>query len=333
MAVAQPTRQVSTVAEVRPAPLAGRTELGRISIADTVVTKIAARAAAENPDAGAAVARVLGRTVPGAGHLGVRGTDLSALPKTSVEVDGAKAFVTLEIAVRWPASVPEVTGQVRRHVRDRVRELAGLDVDEVHIVVADLATDVIPPPRVRLRKEPHMRLLNRPLAFILAAALIAGSVLVIAEVIGFAVHHSPLLVHWSTWYHWARKTRWDATVIRVWSAILIVIGVLLLALELRPRRATRLPLRSADDATDAAVTRRGLAGMLRAAATGVDGISSATVKVSGHHASITAAAAARGRPAASALTEPVTQALRDHLGRLDLHHPPRLKVKVVPRSR
>ena len=79
----------------------------------------------------------------------VRGTDLEALPKTSVEVDGSKAFVTLEISVRWPASVPEITGQVRRHVRDRVRELTGLDVDEVHITVADLATDITPPPRVR----------------------------------------------------------------------------------------------------------------------------------------------------------------------------------------
>ena len=95
------------------------------------------------------MARVFGRAVPGAGNLGVRGTDLSALPKTSVKVDGSKAYVTLEIAVRWPASVAEVTGLVRRHVRDRVRELAGLEVAEVHIVVADLATDITPPPRVR----------------------------------------------------------------------------------------------------------------------------------------------------------------------------------------
>ena len=128
---------------------AGRNELGTISIADGVVSKIAARAAVENPDAGAAVARMLGRAVPGAGYMGVRGTDLEALPKTSVEVDGSKAFVNLEISVRWPASVPEITGQVRRHVRDRVRELTGLAVDEVHIVVADLATDIAPPPRVR----------------------------------------------------------------------------------------------------------------------------------------------------------------------------------------
>lgn len=128
---------------------AGRGDLGTISIADGVVAKIAARAAAENPDAGAAAARMLGRAVPGAGHLGVRGTDLDALPKTSVEVDGSKAFVNLEISVRWPASVPEVTKRVRAHVRARVGELTGLDVDEVHIVVADLATSITPPPRVR----------------------------------------------------------------------------------------------------------------------------------------------------------------------------------------
>jgi uncharacterized alkaline shock family protein YloU len=128
---------------------AGRNDLGMIAIADQVVTKIAACAAAEHPDAGAAAIRMLGRAVPGAGRLGVRGTDLDALPKTTVEVDGSKAFISLEICVRWPASVREVTGQVRRHVRDRVAELTGLQVDEVHIVVADLATEITPPPRVR----------------------------------------------------------------------------------------------------------------------------------------------------------------------------------------
>jgi len=178
-----------------------------------------------------------------------------------------------------------------------------------------------------------MRLVNRPLAFILAAAVIAASVVVIAEVIGLAAHRSPLLVHWTTWYHWARKTRWDTLVVRVWSAILIAVGALVLVLELKPRRVTRLPLQSGDDATDAAVTRRGLAGILRAAATSVDGISKATVKVRRRRARVTAASAARGRPAATALTEPVTQALHSQLDSLDLRHPPRLKVRVVPGGR
>ena len=136
-------------AEAQTVAKVGRTELGTISIADGVVSKIAARAAAENRDAGAAAVRMLGRAVPGAGRLGLRGTDLAGLPKTSVDVDGSKAFLTLEISVRWPASVPVVTEQVRSHLRRRVNDLTGLSVEEVHIVVADLVTDIARPPRVR----------------------------------------------------------------------------------------------------------------------------------------------------------------------------------------
>jgi uncharacterized protein DUF6286 len=178
-----------------------------------------------------------------------------------------------------------------------------------------------------------MRLLNRPLALIVAVALAGASIILIAEVIALAVHASPVVVHWATWYHWAGKTRWNAQVIRVWSAILIVVGALILAIELKPRRVTRLRLRAADDATDAALTRSGLAGTLRAAATGIDGITSAAVTVRRRRARVAAKSAARGRAAADALRQPVTQALRSRLDDLDLYRPPRLKVRVTSRSR
>ena len=178
-----------------------------------------------------------------------------------------------------------------------------------------------------------MRVANRPLAFILAAALLACSVVIIAEVIGFAVHHSPLLVHWTTWSSWAGRTRWDAFVIRVWAVVLMVIGLVLLAFEFKPRRVTRLRLREAGPATDSAVTRRGLARMLRAEAAGVDGINRATVRVSRHRARVTAASGARGRVAASAMAEPVAQALGARLENLDMQHAPRLSVRVIPRGR
>ena len=178
-----------------------------------------------------------------------------------------------------------------------------------------------------------MRLVNRPLAFILAAALAVAAIIVIIEVVAFAVHHGPLLLHWTTWYRWADRTRWNQLVIQVWSAILIVIGAVILALELKPRRATRLPLRSRHEATDAAVTRGGLANALRAAATGVDGVSAATATVRRRRARVSATAAARGRTASEALRQPVTQALQDRLDGLDLRHPPRLQVRVNSRSR
>lgn len=178
-----------------------------------------------------------------------------------------------------------------------------------------------------------MRLLNRPLAFVLAAALAVASIAVIVEVVAFHVNAGPLVLHWTTWDRWAQRTRWDALVVQVWSAVLIVAGGLILALELKPRRVTRLPLRSAHDATDAAVTRGGLAGTLRAAATGVDGIASAAVVVRRRRARVTAVSAARGRPAAAALRQPVTEALDGRLDHLDLRHRPRLTVRVNSRSR
>jgi uncharacterized alkaline shock family protein YloU len=132
-----------------PGSRAGRTELGMISINDQVVEKMAARAAAEIPDAGSAAPRVLGRSMTGAVALGARTTSLTAPPKASADVDGSVVSLDLSISVRWPASVPEVTRAVREHVRSRVNELAGLTVAEVSIAVTDLATGLPGPARVQ----------------------------------------------------------------------------------------------------------------------------------------------------------------------------------------
>jgi uncharacterized alkaline shock family protein YloU len=127
-------------------PAAGRGELGTISISEAVVATLAAPAAVEIPDAGAAAPRLLGRSLSGGG-LGVRPTSLSALPKASAHVDGSIALVRLEISVRWPASVPAVTAAVREHVRTRLAELTGLRVPEVTIRVTGLVTDLAQPAR------------------------------------------------------------------------------------------------------------------------------------------------------------------------------------------
>jgi uncharacterized alkaline shock family protein YloU len=131
-----------------PAPV-GATDLGRISISDTVVRKIAAKAASENPDVGAPATRLMGVPLPGVAGVGGHDSDLDGLPKTSVEVDGTLAFIEMEISVRWPKSVAAVTDSIRSHVHDRVRELTGLEAMEVRLTVADLVTDIPTPPRVR----------------------------------------------------------------------------------------------------------------------------------------------------------------------------------------
>jgi uncharacterized alkaline shock family protein YloU len=127
----------------------GQTELGTISINDRVVEKMAARAAVEIPDAGAAASRFLGRSMAGASALGARQTNLTDLPKTSADVDGSRVILDLSISVRWPASVPEVSDAVREHIRSRVGELTGLIVTEVSISVTALVTQLPAPPRVQ----------------------------------------------------------------------------------------------------------------------------------------------------------------------------------------
>jgi hypothetical protein len=178
-----------------------------------------------------------------------------------------------------------------------------------------------------------MRVINRPLALVLAAALVAASVIVIIEVIAFVAHAGPFVVHWPAWYFWAARTHWNALVIKVWSVILIIAGAIVLAFELKPRRVTRLKLRSDEKTTDAAITRQGLAGTLRAAALEIDGISKAAVTVRRRRARVAATAAARDRAAADTLKEPVAEAARQRLENLQMRHPPHLRVRVLPRSR
>lgn len=116
----------------------GRHELGTSAIASRAVAKIAALAAVEIPDAGGSGPRLLGRSLPGAGHLGIRGAGLDSLPKVNADVDGSLGFLDVELAVLWPAPVAHVADAVRQHLHDRVGELVGLEIREVNIEIVEL---------------------------------------------------------------------------------------------------------------------------------------------------------------------------------------------------
>jgi uncharacterized alkaline shock family protein YloU len=88
------------------------TERGRTVFSDRAVTRIAARAVGETTDTGCAL--------------------------TSATVDGGLVTAQVDLAVRYPSPVREVTRRVRRHVRHRVEELTGLTVHQVDIEVTSL---------------------------------------------------------------------------------------------------------------------------------------------------------------------------------------------------
>jgi Family of unknown function (DUF6286) len=177
-----------------------------------------------------------------------------------------------------------------------------------------------------------VRLINRPLAFLLAAFLLVASVLLVVEVIGYAITTKPVLVHWTTWYTWAGQTSWKAGVIRFWAVVLVVVGLVLLYIELKPARVSRVTINSDDENVDAAITRRGLVALATRAATGVDGVRRASVTTTARKIKVLTNAAARDQATATSLQEPVTEAVRNAVASLGLATSPKVSVRVTPRS-
>jgi hypothetical protein len=181
-----------------------------------------------------------------------------------------------------------------------------------------------------------VRLANRVLGALLSLALACLGALLIIEVAADRLGDRPVLVNWHPAYRWATHTTWASGSIRVAAGILLVLGLVLLIAELKPARVSRVaadPDQAGAPGMDTAYTRRGVAAAVRSAATDVDGVRGASVKVGRRKVAVTATAAALDRTAAQALREPVTAATRARLAALSLRHAPALSVRVTSRSR
>ena len=122
--VAQPVAHASLISE-----------LGKTTIGDGVVTKVAGLAAREVPgvhDLGGYAARVVGSVTEkvGLGDAFNQGV--------SVESGEKEAAVDLALVIDYGESIPRVADAVRRQVIKRVEGITGLTVIEVNITVNDL---------------------------------------------------------------------------------------------------------------------------------------------------------------------------------------------------
>ena len=99
---------------------------GVTTVADRVVERIAAHAAAEIAHADGLSRRVVGK------EFGARRV------RASADIDGAVASLRLELAVLYPASVRATTRAVRAHVARTVSRLCAVRVDHIDITVAVL---------------------------------------------------------------------------------------------------------------------------------------------------------------------------------------------------
>jgi uncharacterized alkaline shock family protein YloU len=112
------------------------TDLGRTSIADTVVSKIAGIATREISgvhDLGGGTARAVGalrERIPGSR------TNLSQ--GVGVEVGERQAAIDLDIVAEYGVAIADLAAGIRRNVIASVERMTGLEVTEVNITVHDI---------------------------------------------------------------------------------------------------------------------------------------------------------------------------------------------------
>lgn len=114
------------------------TELGRTSIADSVVAKIAGLACREVSgvhEMGAGTARAFGAIRE---RISSNDGPSSLTRGVSVEVGERQAAVDLDIVVDYGVAIVDVAESIRRNVIGRVESMTGLQVTEVNVSVDDV---------------------------------------------------------------------------------------------------------------------------------------------------------------------------------------------------
>ncbi|MBM3459680.1 MAG: Asp23/Gls24 family envelope stress response protein [Armatimonadetes bacterium] len=109
---------------------------GRTTIANGVVSKIAALAAREVEGVRQLVSMHLGQAV--AAGLARMTRQESRDTGVSVEVGAREAAVDVRISADYGVSIPDLATAVRQNVIHRVESMTGLKVKEVNVAVLDL---------------------------------------------------------------------------------------------------------------------------------------------------------------------------------------------------
>lgn len=172
-----------------------------------------------------------------------------------------------------------------------------------------------------------MRVVNRIVAAVLALALLAGGVLVAAEIVVAAFGRDPWVVPHDRWYRSLLDHSWDDDASR-WVFIgLVAAGLALLALQVARRRPGTLPLSAGGAPAD--LGRRSLERSLVRSATSVDGVSRAKVRVSPDRADVKAVT---NRRQVAEVEPRLSQAVEQRVRALGLARKPQVKVHVEGRD-
>jgi hypothetical protein len=169
---------------------------------------------------------------------------------------------------------------------------------------------------------------RRALPAIVVSALLAAATGLIAaylisKYVGHQVHVLP-----SGLFRAGHQLHWNDQRSVVAAAVACVLGLLLIGLAVLPGRARVVPVASQDPRSVAAVTRAGLRRYLAGAATTVDGIASAKVRVRRRRARVYAASSLRDTKDLAAQVE---TAVNERIDALSPLRPLRIRVTVRKR--
>ncbi|MGV9213363.1 Asp23/Gls24 family envelope stress response protein [Micromonospora sp. RB23] len=245
----------------------------------------------------------------------------------TVRVDDRTVGLDLDLVTEYGHSVPAVADALRRAVADRVYADTGRTVVAVTITVRDLvvpdADEAAPRPPPR-RAEFTTATVNRVASLLLGIALLAGGALLAAQalLVTLDVPTPPLLR--PGWHQTLTSTRWADPGVRVAAGAAVLLGLVVLAAQLRRWTPVRLRV---DERDGWHLRRRCVERRLTEAVDTVPGVRRTRVRVRRHGDRWRPRLHATGDPAARAEVE---FAVRQELRRLARPRVDRVEIRLVP---
>jgi hypothetical protein len=175
-----------------------------------------------------------------------------------------------------------------------------------------------------------MRIANSVLAVLLSLLLIAAAVVVPVEVVFALLGREHWVLPWEGFADSLRNSTWDAGPVRAALIVLGVLGLLLLAAQLKPRRPRELRLQPLTEGVQAGTSRRSLQRSLTRASSDVDGVSQSSVRARRRSVAVTAVTRLRDP---GDLESRVAAAVQSRLDSLGLESSPKVKVSVSKEAR
>ncbi|MEU8179547.1 Asp23/Gls24 family envelope stress response protein [Micromonospora sp. NPDC049044] len=266
-----------------------------------------------------------------AAHAAGRVPGVSDVRPATVRVGDRSVGLDLNLIIEYGHSVPAVADAVRRTVAEQVLAGTGRAVATVTITVRDLVvtgSDDDAASRTPIaRPELTTATANRAASALLGLALLAGGILLAAQMLLTTLGRpTPLLLR-PGWYGALTTTRWHDPGVRAAACTAVLLGLLVLVAQLRRWTPVRLRV---DERDGWHLHRRCVERRLTDAADTVPGVRGTRVRVRRHGDRWRPRLRATGDPAARAEVE---FAVRQELRQLASPRADRADVRLLPHRR